>query len=225
MRILLFVLFLALGATTAAALEFRLLSWDGEVIDLRYSDGTQSVPVVAYENLLSPVYLWTGPGPLVLFRETTIEGRTVRTPVATVSPPEGFTHAILLLVATDMTRTGYTGTWINDSLEARPLQTITYQNLSSYTVTIRLGEQEFTVPPKSASTQRTDNTVQRMVLKAAAQTETGWELIASTSHTARPGRRTLVVLRDGRVQPNGHKDRIDFLIFNDRPPAPPSTAP
>lgn len=221
-RLSLIVLTLA-AAANLRALEFRLLSWDGEITDLHYKRGAETVPVAAYENLLSPPYTWTGTGPLVLSRETRQEGKTVRTTVATLPPAGDLTHAILLLAATDATRTAYTGIWMDDSPESRPPQTITYRNLSSSTVAIRLGADDFTVPPQSFRTQRTEATTQRMVLKVAAQTQSGWEIIASTSQSVRPGRRTLVLLRDGRPQPNGHKDLIDFLVFNDRP-APPTPA-
>lgn len=224
MRRLVFLSLLLVAASPAAALEFRLLSWAGEISGLHYASGPASVPVVADENLLSPAYQFTGPGPLVLFRETTADGKTVRVPVATLTPPEGLTHAVLLLSATDASRTAFTGVWMDDSVETRPAQTITYRNFSSYTVAIRLGDREHTVAPQSFYTHRAGAATERMVLKAAARTPDGWEIIASTSQTVRPGRRTLVLLRDGRPQPNGHTDRIDFLVFNDRPPAPPAAA-
>lgn len=216
------LLFLSLfsGVTNASALEFHLVSWDGEITDLNYAQGTKAVPVEACESLLSPPYQWTGTGPLVLFRKIQHEGKTVRMPVATLTPPAGLTNAILLLSATDSSHTAYSGLWIDNSLDARPLQSTTYYNLSHYLIGIRLGNEEYTVAPQSSRTQLTDTSVQRMLLKAAAKTASGWEIIASTSQTVRPGRRTLVFLRDGRPQINGHIDRIDFLIFHDRPVIP-----
>lgn len=217
MRRLLLLALLLGTVLPAAALEFRLLSWDGEITDLHYAAGAEAVPVAAYENRLSPANPFTGTGPLVLFRETKLDGKTVRIPVATLTPPPDLTHAIVLLSATDPARTAYTGVWMDDSVENRPLQTVTYRNFSSYTVAIRLGDEDHIVAPRSFLTRHATAATQRMVLKAAAQTESGWEIIASTSQSMRPGRRTLVLLRDGRPQPNGHKDRIDFLVFNDRP--------
>ncbi|HEY9247723.1 MAG TPA: hypothetical protein VIO38_01250 [Rariglobus sp.] len=216
---------LAIGVSDSRALEFRLVSWDGDINDLNYATGGKVVPVAACESLLSPAYQWIGTGPLILFREVKQDGKTVRIPVATLTPPTELTHAILLLSATDASHSTYAGRWINDSLDARPLQTITYLNLSQYLIGIRLGEEEYTVAPQSSRTQATDTSVQRLLLKAAAKTPSGWEIIASTSQTVRAGRRTLVLLRDGRPQVNGHIDRIDFLIFNDRPqpPASPGT--
>lgn len=216
---LLITLVAALGSTGLAA-EFRLISWDGDIGDLKYADGSRVVPLAAGETYLSPAYHHDGAGPLVLFREREKDGRTVREKVAELTWPAGWEQAIIILSATDAGRTAYTGYWIEDGLQARPLQTVCYQNLSAAPVGIRLGDREFVVPPRSSRTERVDTKVERLLLKAAAQTPSGWEIIASTSQSFRPGRRTLVLLRDGRPQPNGHKDLIDFLVFNDRPQAP-----
>jgi hypothetical protein len=223
--LLLVVLNLFAGVGGVRALEFRVASWEGDITDLNYSRDGEIVPVLAAENVLSPAYRWSGPEALILFKETKEKDKTVRITVAKLTPPAKLTNAILILSAVDSARTTYTGLWLDDSLEARPLQTITYRNLSRYVIGVRLGDSDYTIPPQSSCTHLTGAAVQRVVLKAAAQTASGWEIIASTSQTNRPGRRTLVLLRDGRPQPNGHVDLVDFIIFNDRPrpPEPPGT--
>ncbi len=218
----LIILFCAITvlASTSRALEFRLLSWADTIEGLKYANGQKPIEIVAWDCVLSPKYQLTGTGPLVLFREIKQDDKTVRVPVATLPPPAGFTHAILLLAATDASKQAYTAVWIDDSPEVRKAQTITYHNLSSYPVLIKLGTEEISLAPQAMGTRATDPALERLALKVAAQTEAGWEIVASTSQAIRPGLRTLVILRDGRIQGNGLKDRIDFLSFNDLPPPP-----
>jgi hypothetical protein len=217
-----FVLFCAitLFSPCSATLEFRLISWAGTIEDLKYANGQKSVDVVAWDSVLSPKYQFTGAGPLVLFREIQLEDKTVREPVASLTPPAGFTHAILLLAPTDATKKTYTARWINDSPEVRQAQTITYENLSSYPVAIKLGEEKLTIAPQETLSRPTNPAFRRLALQIAAQTEKGWELVVSQSQPIRPGLRTLVLLRDGRPGPDGIKERLDYLTFSDLPPPP-----
>lgn len=207
-------------APAAHALEFRLLSWVGTIEDLKYANGQKPVAVVAREGSLSPKYQFTGAGPLVLFREVHRDGKTVREPVASLTPPAGFTHAILMLAPTDAAGTAYTARWINDSPEVRQAQTITYENLSIHPVAIKLGKEELALEPNAKLTRPTNPDVYRLALKVAARTEKGWELVISSSQPVRRGLRTLVILRDGRDNPYGPKEPVEYLAFNDLPPPP-----
>lgn len=203
------------------AVEFRLISWEGQIQGLKYSNGKTQVDIAAGEGSLSSVFRFEGPGPLILYREVEQEGKTVREPMAALPVPEGFTQAIILLAYADAAKKTFTGLWINDAPEARPPQTITYRNLSSYPVAIKLGTTEYTVPPHGIRAQATDPRVQRMVFKAVAHTPAGWKSIVSTIQPVRPGLRTLVIMRDGRPDPaTGIKEIVDLLMFDDYPPAP-----
>lgn len=206
------------------ALEFRVLSWSGPIDDLKYTNNGQVVDLVAWDSVLSPRYQHSSSSPLVLFREIQQEGKKHREAVATVSPPEGFTHAILMLAAADSAKTTYSVIWLNDSPNVRKAQTITYQNFSSYPVAIKLGKEAISLAPQEAVTRPTDPAFDRLPLKIAAQTPTGWETVAGTSQPIRPGLRTLVILRDGRAKTEeGDTDLIDLLAFNDLPPPEPTT--
>ena len=211
---------IAAFASPVRALEFRLLSWGGDIDNLKFSNGQKPIEVVAWDSALSPPYKFTGTGPLVFFREVVVEDKKIRVPVATLPPPEGFTHAILLMAATDPSGRAYTAIWMNDSPEVRKAQTITYRNYSSYPVMIKLGTEEISLDPKETRTRTTDPALQRLPLKIAALTAEGWEVITSSAQPIRPGLRTLVLLRDGRMQPSGIKALVDCLAFNDLPPPP-----
>jgi len=219
--IVLFVLTLTGGVLPIRALEFRLISWEGEIQGLQYANGNTKVAIDASEGALSSPYSFEGAGPLVLFREVKVDDKTVRVPVATLTVPSGLTQAIVLLAYADATHTTYTGSWINDSVDVRPPQTVTYRNFSSYTVAVKMGTEEHVIPPKEGLTLTTGATVERVVFKAAAQTQSGWEVVASTVQPVRPGLRTLVIMRNGRPDYTGHKEIIDLLTFSDYPPPPP----
>lgn len=220
-----FLLSLLAFVTGAQALEFRLLSWIGDIEDLKYAEGSKVVPVAAQEGAVSPSYHFTGSGPLVLFREIRLEDKTVRQPVATLTPPAGFTHAIVMLTPVDDARSAYTARWINDSPEVRRAQTITYENLSSLPVVIKLGTEELALEPNDKATRATNPLVRRLALMVAAHTAKGWELVISSSQPVRPGLRTLVILRDGRDNPYGPREPVEYLAFNDLPPPPAPSGP
>jgi hypothetical protein len=206
------------------ALEFRLVSWEGEISDLKYSNGSAQVTISASESNLSDVYEFKGSPPLILYKEVQKEGKTVRQAVATLTPPDGFTKAIVLLAYTDASKTTYSGVWINDSVDARPPQTVTYHNFSSYPIAIKLDTKEYMIPPKGDYIQSTNAAMKRVLFKAAAQTKTGWEVVASTVQPVRPGLRTLVMMRDGRPDSyTGLTEVVDILKFNDYPPPPEPT--
>jgi len=213
-------LILAACALPLRALEFRLISWEGEITALKYLDGTKKIAINASEGALSPTYHFGSTSPLVLFREVVVDDKTVRTPVATLTAPSGVKQAIILLAYADATRTTYTGSWIDDSLEVRPAQTVTYWNFSSYPIAIKMGSMDREIPPNEGLTLATGPTVERVLLKAAAQTKSGWQVFASTTQPVRPGLRTLVIMRNGRPDYTGHKEIIDLLKFDDYPPPP-----
>lgn len=221
LRSLLSLSLLSIGCSfPLRALEFRLVSWEGKISNLKYSNGSTQVPVEADESALSPVYHLKNSGPLVLYKEVQTEGKIVREPVATLPIPENFKKAIILLAYADATRKTYTGSWINDAPDIRPPQTVTYRNFSIRPVAIKLGTEEHIIPPLGGHTQTTDAAVQRVVFKLAAHTSSKWEVVANTIQPVRPGLRTLVLLREGRPDNMGHRELIDMLKFDDYPPPP-----
>lgn len=217
-RTLLIALFLPWFALAARALEFRVVSWEGEIAGLFYTAGAKPREIVAEEGVYSRVYTTAGAGPLVLFREVVEDGETRRVPVAELPPPaEGVTHALLILSPADAARTRFNGVWIDDSPAARPEQTITLRNLSTLTVALRFDAREHTLAPGASVTLPTDPAARRVPFKLAALTGEGWKIVASGSQAVRPGRRTLILLRDGREQSAGQRELVDMIALNDRP--------
>lgn len=216
-RTLLFALILPWFALAARALEFRVVSWDGEIAGLRYAEGAKTREIVAEEGVYSLAHTVSGAGPLLLFREVTEAGETRRVPAAELTPPAGLTHALLILSPVDAARTRFNGLWIDDSAEARPAQTITLRNLSSMPVAVRIDAGDHTLASGASVTLPTNPAARRVPFKLAAQTTDGWKVVASGSQAVRPGRRTLILLRDGREQSAGQRDLVDMVALSDRP--------
>lgn len=214
LHLVLLVLLVA-AAPSAHALEFRLLSWSGEITDLFYSQGGKSVPVTASETTVSPRYSWSGSGQFVLYRERLLEGRAVRDPVFTLEAPKDVAKAILLLSLDPHDPSRNSGQWIDDTPAGIPPEAVTYLNLSSQTVAVQVGAETSFIEAKTSKTLLLDNTRRLLALKIAAQNPGGWQVVSSSSIKTYPGRRTLFILRDGRPQPNGLSDIIDQLRFDD----------
>lgn len=223
MRTLLIPLMALLFAAPLAALEFRVVSWVDDINGIYFASGNKTVEIIAGEGLFSQSYTIGDSGQLALFREVKHDDTVVRVPVATLTPPPGVKRAILVLAASNAAQSTYTGLWIDDSIEVRPLETITVRNLSSLTVALRFGTLERTLAANESFIVPVDSSVQRVPFKMAALTPNGWQVVASSSQPVRPGRRTLILLRDGRMQPDaGTQELVDLVTLNDRPPSRPA---
>lgn len=217
-RFLLTALVCALTLSSAHALEFRLLSWTGDVTDLFYLQGGKPIPVTANETTISPLYKWQGSEKLVFFRETEQEGRPVRVPVLVLDAPSGTTKAIILLSLDRADPTRNSGQWIDDTVDGIPPDAVTYLNLSTQVIGVQLGQETSTINAKASKTFRLEGAKRRLLtLKVAAQNEGGWQIAASSALSTYPGRRTLIILRDGRPQANGLIDLVEMLRFDDYP--------
>lgn len=208
----------------ARAIELRFINWDGDESALKFINKGKPVTIQASEAGFSQAYTFEGPGPLVLFKEVTVEGKTVRQPAASLEVPAGLTHAIVVLAATDATLTTYVGKWIEDAPATRPAGTIRLVNLSNHAVSFKVDQSEFSLAP-SANHQvpvRTD--VRRILMQAATQVDGRWKLVANNPLPVRSGLRLLILLRDGRPQEGSEPNIVDLLSFYDQPPAlPPQT--
>ena len=214
---------LCAGMTPANALEFRVLVWDGSESALKYAANGKTIGISGTENDLSPVYRFTGAGPLVLFKEVKQEEKTVRETAATLPLPPGLTHAILILAATDAAQKTYSGMWINDAPDSRPAETIQFVNLSSYPTALKFGEQEFSIPSGGNHQVRFDAAQECIVLRGAANVNDKWELFSGNPIPVRAGLRLLMVLRNGRPASGRSTAVVDMISFYDIPPARPGT--
>lgn len=205
----------------ARALEVRFVNWDGDESALKFTNKGKTVTIRASESSLSPVYTFEGAGPLVLFKEVVIDGKTVRQPAATLDVPAGLTHAIVVIAATDATMTTYAGKWIEDTPTTRPAGTVRLVNLSSHAVSFKVEQSEFTLAPAANYQVPVRTDARRILMQAAAQVNGQWKVVANNPLPVRNGLRLLILLRDGRPQEGSEINVVDLLSFYDQPPALP----
>lgn len=209
---------------SARAIELRFINWDGEDAGLNYTNKGKTVTIRAAESTFSPAYQFEGTGPLVLFKEVVIEGKTVRQTAATLPVPAGLTHAIVVLAATDSTQAAYAGMWIDDAPAARPAGTIRLVNFSSHSVTFKIDTSEFSISPAGTHQVPVKTNVRRILMQAATQVAGQWKIVANNPLPVRSSLRLLLLMRDGRPQEGSATNIVDLLSFYDQPPALPENA-
>lgn len=209
----------------ARAVELRFINWDGDESALKFINKGKPTTIHASESCLSPIYTFEGAGPLVLFKEVTVDGKTVRQPAASLDVPAGLTHAIVVLAATDATLTTYVGRWIEDTPATRPAGTIRLVNLSNHSVSFKVDQSEFSLAPAANYQVPVRTDVRRILMQAATQVDGQWKLVANNPLPVRSSLRLLILLRDGRPQEGSETNIVDLLSFYDQPPAmPPHTS-
>lgn len=223
-RIPLMFLMVVLALASARAVEVRFINWDGDASDLKFTNKGKTITVRAAESSLSPVYVFDGPGPLVLFKEAVVEGAVVRQTAATLEVPAGMTHGIVVLAATDAEANAYAGVWIDDAPEVRPKDSIRLVNLSSHTLAFKVDATEFMLAPSGNHQIPVRSNTRRVLMQAATKVEGQWKIVANNPLPVRSGLRVLVLLRNGRAQEGSEVNIVDLLSFYDLPPELPAGA-
>lgn len=220
MRVLAWLLFCGAGVQTAAALEFRVLSWSGSLERLSFDQAGKPVALVAHERSLSAMYTLPAGEKLRLCRDTLVEGKVARLPVAELSPPENMVRAILMLAAEGRGEAALTGTWIDDGDEAHPKGQIAFLNFASLPVSIKVDAAVNVIPLRGTQLHRfpADATVVR--LQAAVEKDGRAEFIANCGLRVHPDYKILVLFRNGRPDPSSLSPDyvatpVEFLTFYD----------
>lgn len=208
----------------AQALEFRVLSWSGTVGNLHLATGAggKPIPLSAGEDALSPVYRTQGDAPLRLYR-TPAEGEIApeTEPIAVLPLPVGLERAILVLAPGSREGGGYAGLWLDDSEESRPDNSISLHNLSAMPVALSIGSEQVELAPRGNHCHRFSDTERLVPIQAAVPRGERWERVINDAQPVRRGFRILVIMREGRRQPDGNIDVLDRVTLYDyrKPPA------
>lgn len=227
MKALLFLLlgltFTVAHAAEPSALQFRVLSWEGAVQDLKFQNGKDEVAVFAQEYSLSPTYSKTDVAkPLVLYRTRIVEEKKVRETIATVPPPPaGVTRALLLLAklpAANEAGDTITGRWLEDVPEAG---TVRFHNLSSHQLAVNVADLQWIQATGETHVLPITNGVLRMQVKVASEIDGAWKLVGNISKPVRSYLHVIVLMREGRPRIDFPTDPIELLAFYDEPPPPP----
>ncbi|MFA6287036.1 MAG: hypothetical protein WC661_06575 [Opitutaceae bacterium] len=205
-----------LTATPCAfALDFRILNWDGNDLDLKYQHKSEKISLYTFEGALSPFYHYSEAKPLTLFKEKMIKEEVVKVPAMTTEVPAGLTQAILLIVPTSPDRSSYTALWIDDSPLIRPAGTLEFRNLSKHSVALQVAGQEMNLVPQAVQQLKFDPALKRVAFKAAVQIGAEWKLVTANPVPVRPNYRALIILRDARPSETA---AVQIISFYDRPP-------
>ncbi len=243
------VLMILLGIAPAAhALQFRLLGWSSDDIDLLFGE-KKPIELSVSVSGFSPVYEFKGDGPLVLYKEVLNDkGLPVRQTACTVTIPKGMEKGILILVPGDSSRAAsrkvvarrhegpatpdapliYDYILLDDSEAARPSGTIEFHNFSSLPIALKVETHQVVLAPKEKAQVPLQPGVKRLAFRAAAQLGGKWKVFLTNPLTTRGPDRMMVVLRDG--PPSSQSDatgepNIRMISLYDWParPAPSTT--
>lgn len=211
--------------SAARALEFRVLSWSGAIHDLTLNQGpgTENLVLKASEDLLSSPYRVKSERALLLYRAPARPETQEPTLVATLPLPEGMTHAILVLAPTPGNGGGYTGLWIDDSPEARPVNTIAMHNLSARPLALKVADTQLELAPAGRHLHTFRERDRAVIIQAAMFNNGRWERVISGPQPVKPGFRILMILREGRRLSDGSFTPIDRITFYDY--LPPESMP
>ena len=208
------------GAQKVFALEFRVLSWSGSLEHLSFDQAKKPVSLVVHERSLSPVYTLPSGEKLRLYRDTQVEGKTVRLPVAELAPPENIARAILLLAQDGRGESPLVGTWIDDGDEAHPKGQIAFLNFATLPVSIKVDATVNVIPQRGTQLHRFPVDAAVVKLQAAVEKDGRAEFIANCGLRVHPDYKILVLFRNGRADPSSLSPDyiatpVEFLTFYD----------
>jgi hypothetical protein len=214
---------------TASGMTMRLMSWDGALTDLWVADGGSYLPVKAGEFVLGrSVFLERKISSLHFFKDQTVDGVTRKQPVADVTLPDGTTSALVVLApAPAGSPLPFQGRALDQSLEAHPLNTMRVVNFSNLKLALKVGGTTAVILPSGEEGfPFPSNGPLSITVEVAVGTTDGWTMVQRSLQPAPPGRRMLVIARDGRPDysiqdPALRTKPVDVIFLIDRaPPAP-----
>jgi hypothetical protein len=215
-RISLLALGLLVCAAPARALEFRMLGWSSPDINLQFDNNQKPVETSVSTVMFSDTYQVAGEGTLTLYKRVEHEGKIIKQTACTVAIPPGLKQGLLLLIPGDDSKALsrkvlpdsqgfitssapliYNYVWFDDSLEARPLGTIQFLNLSRRQIAFQIEEHQLTLAPQAKAHVPLVKGAKRMNFRGAAEVDGRWKIFARKPLATRGPERMIVILRDG----------------------------
>ncbi|HEY9247727.1 MAG TPA: hypothetical protein VIO38_01270, partial [Rariglobus sp.] len=211
---------IALGLLACAlplhAVQFRLLGWASQDLNLRFDANHMPVETYVSTDTFSPVYEFKGEGPLVLYKRVEHEGEPRKQTACTVALPPGMERGLLLLLPGDDSKAAdrkvlpdsqgfvspgapliYDYVWFDDSLQARPAGTIEFHNLSRRPIAFQIEQARHVLAPQAKIQVPLLPGAKRMAFRAAAQIDGTWRVFTKAPLPTRGPERMIVLLRDG----------------------------
>lgn len=230
----------------ARAVQFRLLGWAAQDLNLRFDAGRKSTEVYVSTESLSPAYEFADAGPIVFYKQVEHEGAFVKQVACTVVIPSGLEKGILLLIPGDESKAAYRAVrpdrhgfvseraplvydyvWIDDSPAARPPGTIEFRNLSRRSIAFQLEQHREVLAPKAKVQLPLARGAKRMAFHGAAEVDGQWKVFTQNPLPTRGPERMMILLRDNPdSDPRASPDRANIkrISLYDWP-APPAASP
>lgn len=204
------------------ALEFRVLSWSGEVDGLKFRNGQAEILIPVGERVVSPVYRLQGVAPLKFYRTITHEGKSIDQTVLILQQPAGMTRGLLLLSPVEGRDDSYTGRWLDDAAETNPAGTLRVYNLARHPLAVKLGAKQMPLAQQATGQFTFDAKARSVPVQVAAYVKGEWNLALSMSQPVRARFRVLMIFRDASVQTEEEPSLIEVVTLYDVPPPVPT---
>lgn len=230
----------------AHAVQFRLLGWAAQDLNLRFDVRQKPTEVYVSTESLSPAYEFTEAGPLVFYKQVEHEGKIIKQVACSVAIPPGLEKGVLLLVPGDETKAVsrnvlpdahgfvseraplvYDYVWIDDSPAARPPGTIEFRNFSRHPIAFQLEQHRHVLAPETKVQLPLTPGVKRMTFRGAAEVDGEWKVFAKNPLPTRGPERMMVILRDGpEIDAHARPDHANIRMISlfdwpDTSPKPP----
>jgi hypothetical protein len=227
----------------AQAVQFRLLGWAAQDLNLQFDDGKKPTAVYVSTESLSPAYHLSNTTSIVFYKRVEHEGKTIKQTACTVTIPPGMEKGVILLIPGDDTkavhrnvlpdRDGfvsdgapliYNYVWIDDSLTARPSGTIEFRNFSRRQIAFQLDQHRHMLAPETKVQLPLVPGAKRMTFRGAAEINGQWKVFSKNPLPTRGPERMMVILRDDpHGAANGDKPNIKMISLFDWPAPAPET--
>lgn len=186
------------------SIAFLSLGWDEPVSDVFYFSGTQRIQVVAPVSRPSPVTAYTGPNPLIFYREGPPDpetGMPTLKPVAVLDVQRLSGQQLLIFVRTDANPEGAEfriSTFPDPPGDIRG-GTLRFINLTPYDIACLVNEETLQLPSRQMKTVVPEPRADKSLpMKVAAYRGSSWEMAFSTVINYHPEQRiTIFITEDG----------------------------
>lgn len=206
--------------TALAAVQFRALSWQGDITDVLFKSDGREVALIANDNALSAPYHFAGEGPLELYRIVNIDGQPVRRSIATIPIPPNLPRAILILAVTP--EGACSGRWLDNTADTTPAGMMRIHNLSTKEVAVAIGTGQDirTLTSGGSAGIKFPENARTLPIRVAMRTEDRWAVALSIAQPVRAHLRFMAIVRDGRPTPDEPERALDWVSFLELPPPP-----
>jgi hypothetical protein len=222
---LIITLVLLLGASgSLRALEFRVLSWEGEIKGLKYDNGSKTTEIVALDSAFSPVYFLKNSTKLELYRDTEDpENNGGRESLVVLAAPEAsVTRAILILAPGG--GGSFFARWIDDSPAMHPANTLRVHNFTRKPLAFQSNGEQWRLGPSEVYGVSIPTSARQIPLQIAEETDGKWAIVWGSQLPVRKNYRVHVFVRGTPLPGEAKNSHVyPFILYDYVMPKPVET--